>query len=92
MTNTERFIEYAMGFEQVLATDDWSSLERFFTEDAVHHAKGGGPLAVLSMGRDDVIAGLHHSVAHLDRRFDRRRARSVAALMCEPRKLLGEER
>ena len=72
MTNIERFIDYAMAFEQVLATDDWNSLERFFTEDAVHHAKGGGPLAVLSMGRDDVIVGLHRSVAHLDRRFDRR--------------------
>jgi hypothetical protein len=27
---------------------------------------------MLSMGRDEVVAGLHRSVTHLDRRFDRR--------------------
>ncbi|HYB99351.1 MAG TPA: nuclear transport factor 2 family protein [Candidatus Limnocylindrales bacterium] len=78
MTDTERFIQYAIAFERAFATDDWSGLDEFFTDDAVHHVKGGGPFAVLSMGRDEVIANLRRSVDTIDRRFDRRLPEVIA--------------
>lgn len=71
-TKIQRFVEYAFAFEQVLASDDWSALERFFAADAIRQVVGGGPLATLSIGRDSVIGDLRRGVAELDRRFDRR--------------------
>ena len=78
MTDTDRFIRYAIEFEKALATDDWSALEPLFTEDAVHHVKGGGPFSVLSLGRDEVLANLRRSVDSIDRRFDRRLPEVIA--------------
>lgn len=71
-TKTQRFVEYALAFEQVLVTDDWSSLEALFAPDAIRQVVGGGPLAALSIGRDAVIGDLRRGVDELDRRFDRR--------------------
>jgi len=71
-STTARFVEYVLGFEKVLASDDWQQLEQFFTPDAIHQVVGGGPLALLSVGRQAVIDDLRASVESLDRRFDRR--------------------
>jgi ketosteroid isomerase-like protein len=72
VSDVERFVEYALAFEEVLGSDDWSRLEPFFTEDAERDVKGGGPLAVRSFGRVAVIDDLHRGVDELDRRFDER--------------------
>ena len=72
MSTLDQFVAYAIAFEQVLETDDWTALEPFFTPDAVHETRGGGPLAGCWQGRDAVIAGLRYGVGILDRRFDRR--------------------
>lgn len=71
-TPIERFVQYALAFEEVLASDDWSRLHEHLTPDAVHTVLGGGPLELCSNGRDAVVAGLRASVESLDRRFDRR--------------------
>jgi steroid delta-isomerase-like uncharacterized protein len=72
MGDVERFVEYALAFEEVLGSDDWSRLDAYFTEDAERDVKGGGPLAVRSFGRTAVIDDLHRGVDELDRRFDER--------------------
>jgi hypothetical protein len=72
VNDVERFVEYALAFEEVLRSEDWTSLERFFADDAVHRVVGGGPLALHSVGRRAVIDDLRQSVAGLDRRFDER--------------------
>ena len=72
MNDIPAFMEYAVAFEHVLATGDWSLLDRHFTEDAVHVTVGGGPLSCDNLGREAVIAGLRRGVEMLDHRFDRR--------------------
>ncbi len=73
MTDTERFIEYAMAFEQAYLDERWGALERFFCEDASRRAIGGGVrLDVDSHGRTEVLAHLRRGVEAVDKRFDER--------------------
>jgi hypothetical protein len=66
----ERFHAYAAAFESAYATDDWSVLEPFFTEDATSELNGNRV-----DGRAAVLASFRTSVAMFDRRFDTRRMR-----------------
>ena len=36
METIDRYVAYATAFEEAYASDDWSKLEPFFTEDAVY--------------------------------------------------------
>jgi hypothetical protein len=73
MTNeVDRFVEYALAFEEVLASDDWASLARFFAPNAEHVVVGGGAQERHAVGRDHVLSQLRRGVDLLDRRFDRR--------------------
>lgn len=73
MTDTERFIEYALAFEKAYADEGWGELERFFCEDASRRAaNGGAKLDVDSHGRTEVLTELRCGVEAVDKRFDER--------------------
>lgn len=73
MSSIDRFMEYALAFEQTLATGDWTTLPQYFTEDASHRATGAGDtLTCDDRGRDAVLAGLRRAVGVMDLRFDQR--------------------
>ncbi len=67
-----RFIEYASAFEEAVKSDDWSTLESYFTEDAVYEVTGSPAFAVKCEGRESVFAALKASLDALDRRFETR--------------------
>ena len=71
-SDLERFMGYALAFEQAFWAEAWDSLPPFFTEDARHVVRGGGALATDDRGREAVLAGLRRSVSGMDRRFDAR--------------------
>lgn len=72
MDPIKRFAEYADAFEKAYASDDWSIVEPYFTDDAVYEIVGEAPLASLVEGRDAVLAHFKRSVDAFDRRFDSR--------------------
>ncbi len=73
----DRYVAYATAFEEAYASDDWSKLEPFFTEDAVYEFIAPTPLGGKYEGRAAVLAQFKSSVNGLDRRFD---SRAVEAL------------
>ena len=73
----DRYVAYATAFEEAYASDDWSKLEPFFTEDAVYEFIAPAPLGGKYEGRAAVLAQFKSSVNGLDRRFD---SRAVEAL------------
>ena len=73
-----RFHAYAAAFETAFASDDWSVLEPFFTEDAGNELNGGRV-----EGRPAVLQAFRDSVAMFDRRFDRRALRFVEGPVVE---------
>jgi predicted ester cyclase len=73
MTDTERFIEYALAFEKAYVDESWGEIERFFCEDASRRASNGGAkLDVDSHGRTEVLTELRRGVESVDKRFDAR--------------------
>jgi hypothetical protein len=73
MTDTERFIEYALAFEKAYVDESWGELERFFCEDASRRASNGGAkLDVDSHCRTEVLTQLRRGVETMDKRFDER--------------------
>jgi len=74
MTDTDarraiaRYHAYADAFEAAYATDDWSLLAPYFTEDAVADLNG-----TRVQGRDAVLTAFRTAVTIFDRRFDTRR-------------------
>jgi hypothetical protein len=77
MSRIARFAEYAAAFEKAYASDDWSLLEPYFTEDAVYDAGLGEPLGGVHAGRAAVLAHFRDVVSRFDRRFG---SRSLALL------------
>lgn len=73
----ERYLAYAAAFEEAYASDNWSKLEPFFTEDAVYAFVAPAPFGGEYKGRAAVLAQFKNSVNSLDRRFD---SRAVEAL------------
>ncbi len=72
MGNIDRYLAYAAAFEEAYASDDWSKLEHFFTEDAVYTFIAPAPFGGPYEGRAAVFAQFKNSVNGLDRRFDSR--------------------
>ncbi len=68
------FFNYALAFESAVATDDWSSIEPYFTEDAVSEIQGT-LFPGWFEGRSAVLTAFKHSCDQLDRRFDFREPR-----------------
>ncbi len=72
MSNIPRFVAYAAAFEQAVESDDWSSLEPFFTEDVVYEV--GLPLLGRARceGRDELFGWFKQVLDDFDRRFESR--------------------
>ena len=68
----ERFGAYAVAFEQVMTSDDWSAIEPFFTEDAIYETNAVAPFDGRWEGRAAVLAALKESLDGFDRRCDSR--------------------
>ena len=77
MSRIPRFAAYAAAFEKCVATDDWSLLEPFFTEDVVYDIPAAKPLGGHIEGRDALLAWFEEILDRFDRRFD---SREVALL------------
>ena len=73
MSVLQRFVAYAAAFEKAYASDDWSLVEPFFTEDAVYDAGLPGLLAGRIEGRDAILAYFRDVLDRFDRRFASRR-------------------
>lgn len=72
MGTIDRYVAYATAFEEAYASDDWSKLEPFFTEDAVYEFIAPAPFGGKHEGRAAVLTQFKNSVNDLDRRFDSR--------------------
>jgi hypothetical protein len=72
MSRIPRFAEYAAAFEKAYASDDWSLLEPYFTEDAVYDVALGPPLGGRHEGRAAILAFFRDIVSRFDRRFESR--------------------
>jgi SnoaL-like domain len=72
MSKIPRFAAYAAAFEKSVASDDWSLLEPFFTEDAVYDIPIGPPLGGRIEGRDAILAWFKDILDRFDRRFESR--------------------
>ncbi len=68
----ERFIAYALAFEEAVKSDDWSGVEAFFAENAVYETFSGPPFGGRRVGREAILAFLKQSLDEFDRRFDSR--------------------
>lgn len=73
MGNIDRYVAYATAFEETYASDNWSKLESFFTEDAVYEFLAPAPFGGKYEGRTAVLTQFKNSVNALDRRFDSRK-------------------
>ena len=73
MGNIDRYAAYAAAFEEAYASDQWSKLEPFFTEDAVYAFVAPAPFGGEYKGRAAVLTQFQNSVNSLDRRFDSRK-------------------
>lgn len=72
MSKIPRFAAYAAAFEKCVASDDWSQLEPFFTEDAVYDVPVAPPLGGRHEGRAAVLAFFQDILDRFDRRFESR--------------------
>lgn len=72
MGKIEQYVAYATAFEEAYASDSWSKLEPFFTEDAVYAFVAPAPFGGEYAGRAAVFAQFKNSVNSLDRRFSSR--------------------
>ena len=72
MSLLSRFTQYAAAFEDAYASDDWSKLEPYFTEDAVYETIADAPFGNRTQGRDAVQQFFKQIVDGFDRRFDTR--------------------
>ena len=72
MDPVQRFGAYAAAFEKAYASDDWSLLVPYFSEEAVYEILGEPPLGGRHQGRDAVLAYFKQAVDGFDRRFDTR--------------------
>ena len=68
----DRFLAYAVAFEEGVKSDDWSVVEPFFTEDAVYETNNGPPFGGKREGRAAILAFFKQSLDEFDRRFDSR--------------------
>ena len=72
MSKIPRFAAYAATFEKCVASDDWSLLEPFFTEDAVYDVPADPPLGGRIEGRAAILAWFKGIFDRFDRRFESR--------------------
>ena len=83
----QRFQTYAAAFEETYVDDDWSRLERFFTEDASYEVQGMPAFPIHAQGRDAVFAALKGAVDGFDRKCASRTLEVLAPPSVDGRKL-----
>jgi hypothetical protein len=69
MSKIPRFAAYAAAFEKAYASNDWSLVEPFFTEDAVYDSGLGAPFGGTVTGRPAILSYFEEIVDRFDRRF-----------------------
>lgn len=69
MSSIPHFARYAAAFEKAYASDDWSLVAPFFTEDAVYEAQLPAPLGGRFAGRDAILGYFRFVLDGFDRRF-----------------------
>jgi ketosteroid isomerase-like protein len=72
MSLVERYLTHALAFREARASDDWSVVGPFFTEDAVYDVRFDPPLGGRFEGRPAILAYFKESVDRYDRRFESR--------------------
>ena len=72
MSISARFAAYAEAFEQSYASDDWSLVEPFFTEDATYEIGLPSPLGGTIAGRPAILEYFKQALDRFDRRFESR--------------------
>jgi hypothetical protein len=72
MSKTAQFGVYAAAFEKAYASDDWSVVEPFFTEDASYHINLEPPMGGCIEGRDAILTYFKVTLDGFDRKFDSR--------------------
>jgi hypothetical protein len=76
MSSIPRFAAYAAAFEKAYASDDWSLVEPYFTEDAVYDV--GPPLfGERCEGRGAILDHFRRVVDRFDKRFATRELRVI---------------
>ncbi len=69
MSKIACFAAYAAAFEKSFASDDWSFVEPFFTEDAVYEVDLEPPMGGVFEGRKGILAYFKQVLDGFDRRF-----------------------
>ena len=72
MSKTAYFGVYAAAFEKAYASDDWSVVEPFFTEDATYQINLDPPMGGSFEGRDVILAYFKAVLDRFDRKFESR--------------------
>jgi steroid delta-isomerase-like uncharacterized protein len=70
LTDLERFLGWAFGFETAFWTDDFAPLAAQLAPEAEHVVHASGSLGLHDRGAAALLAGLAASVRGMDRRFD----------------------
>ena len=69
MSVIPHFVKYAAAFEEAYASDDWSLVAPFFTDDAVYEAQLPEPLGGRFEGRAAILGYFQFVLDNFDRRF-----------------------
>jgi len=72
MSITAHFGVYAAAFEKAYASDDWSVVEPFFTEDASYQINLDPPMGGCFEGRDVILVYFKAVLDRFDRKFESR--------------------
>ena len=78
MNSAERFVLYSLAFEEAYHSRRFSTLEDYFTEDAVYEIVGPGLASQCHEGRDAVLSYLEWITEAFDLRFEQRQILHVA--------------
>jgi hypothetical protein len=81
MSSIPRFVAYAAAFEKAYASDDWSIVAPFFSEDAVYEVGLPAPMGGRFAGRAAILAYFKQVLDGFDRRF----ASRAVILLAGPR-------
>ena len=77
MSLSAHFMAYAGAFERAFASDEWSPLDPFFTEEAVYEIALDPPMGGRFEGRVAILAYFKDVLDRFDRRFESREVELV---------------
>jgi len=66
----ERFAQYVTDFDKTVEDDDWSRIERHFTDDAIREEHALPVISLRHEGLETIIDEWRKMVVNFDRRFD----------------------